>query len=87
MANGKGRENRRFLRVQPAGLVAKTGKVFLDSRTPGVECRVIDLSRGGACLEFSKALQLPRRFDFVHGGVRKNCLLVWQRNFRAGVSF
>lgn len=86
MTEGK-RENRRFLRVKPAGMVARTGKLILDSRSPTIECRVIDLSRGGACLELSKPVALPRRFEFLHGGVRKSCHLVWQKNHRFGIAF
>ena len=80
-------ENRVFVRLKPAGLVSKTGVLVLDKNTPAVNCRVIDLSRAGACLELLKPLKLPKRFVFVHGGTKKHCHLVWQKNERFGVGF
>lgn len=80
-------ENRRYSRVKPVGLISKTGKLVLAPRAPAIDCRVLDLSAGGACLELAGPLTLPRRFDFIHGGVRKNCHLVWQKNLRIGVGF
>jgi hypothetical protein len=80
-------EHRRFARVRPVGLVAKTGKLILDSKTPAIECQVIDLSSGGACLWLPKGVQLPRRFEFLHGGVKKSSFLVWQKHLRVGIGF
>jgi hypothetical protein len=80
-------ENRVFVRLKPTGLMAKTGTLVLDKSTPAVTCNVIDISRGGACLELPKEMKLPKRFVFVHGGVKKHCHLVWQKNSRFGVGF
>ncbi len=80
-------ENRRAIRVKPSGLVAKTGKLFIDSKSPALECQIVDISNGGACLWLPKQIQLPRRFEFMHGGLKKSCFLVWQKNLRAGIGF
>ena len=40
-----------------------------------------------ACLELLAPATLPRRFMVVHGGTRKHCSLVWQKNLRFGVTF
>ena len=80
-------ENRVFVRLKPTGLMAKTGTLVLDKNTPAMTCNVIDISRGGACLELSKEIKLPKRFVFIHGGVKKHCHLVWQKNSRFGVGF
>ena len=80
-------ENRRYLRVRPSGLVSKTGKLILDPKAPAVDCKLIDISRGGACLELIAPVKLPRRFMVVHGGTRKHCSLVWQKDLRFGVCF
>jgi hypothetical protein len=80
-------ESRRFARVRPVGLVAKTAKLILDSKTPVIECQVIDLSSGGACLALPKPVQMPRRFEFLHGGVKKSCFLIWQKHLRVGIGF
>ena len=86
MLESKG-ESRLYTRVKPVGLISKTGTLVLDPKTPAVECRVVDLSKGGACLELIKPLKLPKRFVFLHGGVKKHCHLIWQRGERFGVGF
>jgi hypothetical protein len=84
----KGKDDGRlYMRVKPVGLISKTGVLVLDKKTPAVNCRVIDMSRGGTCLELLKPMQLPKRFVFVHGGTKKHCHLVWQKNERFGVGF
>ena len=80
-------DNRLYVRVKPTGLMSKTGVLALGKDTPAVNCRVVDISKGGACLELLKPLKLPKRFVFVHGGVRKHCHLVWQKDERFGVGF
>jgi hypothetical protein len=52
-----------------------------------IECRVVDLSAGGACLELPRAYDLPNRFEFLHGGTKRFCTLAWTRGFRIGVSY
>ena len=81
------RENRRFVRVRPTGLVSRTAIIIVDPKKPVVDCAVVDLSAGGACLETSGDAELPRRFILLHGGIKKKCLLVWKTGRRIGVSF
>ncbi len=87
MAEQRDVENRRYSRVRPVGLISKTGKLILDPKLPAVDCKVFDLSGGGACLELYAPATLPRRFMLVHGGTRKSCSLVWQKDLRFGVCF
>ena len=82
-----GQEKRRFARVRPAGLVSRTGKIVVDPKKPAIDCDVIDLSAGGACLIVRAEGPLPRRFEFLHGGSRRKCMLVWQSGRRIGVSY
>jgi len=86
MATGK-IEHRRTIRVKPSGLVAKTGKLFIDPKSPAIECQIVDISSGGASLWLQKPVQLPKHFQFMHGGMKKSCFLVWQKNLRAGIGF
>ena len=81
------RENRRFHRVRPSGLVPKTGMIFADLKSPATGCAVVDISAGGACLDVYGAAPIPRRFTLNHGGTKKSCYLVWQKGRRIGVSF
>jgi hypothetical protein len=81
------RENRRFARVRPTGLVSRAGTIIVDPKKPVIACSVIDLSAGGACLEINGQADIPKRFVFLHGGTKKKCSLVWQEGRRLGVSF
>jgi len=81
------RDNRRYLRVRPSGLVSRAGKIVLGGKTPSIDCSVIDLSAGGACLEVDNPSVLPKRFVLFHGGTKKSCVLVWKTGRRLGVSF
>ena len=80
-------ENRRFARVRPTGLVSKVGKLVVDAKRPAIDCDVIDLSAGGACLLVRSDVPLPKRFEFLHGGTRRKCTLVWKVGRRLGISY
>jgi hypothetical protein len=81
------RENRRYRRIRPSGLMAKTGKIIGDAKSPAIDVSVIDVSAGGACLALSKDVAIPKRFTFVHGATRKTSSLVWKRGYRLGIAF
>ena len=81
------RENRRFHRVRPAGLVAKTGIIFADLKGAPIVCTIVDLSAGGACIDVYGDDPIPQKFILNHGGVKKTCRVMWQQGRRVGVSF
>jgi hypothetical protein len=81
------RENRRFARVRPQGMMSKTGKLIIDPKKPVVDCTVVDLSAGGACLQVASPAGLPKRFEFLHAGVKRKVQLVWTRGFIIGVCY
>jgi PilZ domain len=81
------RENRRYHRVRPAGLVAKTATIFADLKSPPIACNMVDLSAGGACIDVHGSDAIPKRFMLNHGGVKKACLVMWQKGRRVGVAF
>jgi hypothetical protein len=81
-------EDRRAARVRPSGLVSKTASIFADHRgAPVIECEVVDLSPGGACLQLMREAEIPERFIFMHGGVKKKARLGWRKGYRFGVVF
>ena len=84
---GTVRENRRFVRVVPRGLVSRTATIILDPGKPVITCNVIDLSAGGACLELIGQAVIPKKFILLHGGTKKKCSVVWQSGRRLGVSY
>jgi PilZ domain len=78
---------RRFTRVKPSGLVSSRATIVIDKKIPAIECSVIDLSAGGACLQVPDPNAIPKRFELVHAGTRKKCNVVWKARNRLGVSF
>ena len=81
------RENRRFVRVRPTGLVSRAGKIIINPKTPTIDCGIVDISAGGACLEIDNGAAIPKRFILLHGGTKKSCCVVWQKGRRLGVTF
>lgn len=82
-----GSDKRRWFRSSPRGLVPRTGKLLLGPKTLPIECYVVDLSAGGACLDLPDPDRVPSRFVLLHGATRKNCLIKWKKFRRIGVQF
>lgn len=82
-----GRDNRRYARVRPSGLVSNTATIIVAPNRPAIGCTIIDLSAGGACLDLPDPDRLPSRFVLLHGATRKNCLIKWKKFRRIGVQF
>ncbi|MBN9043998.1 MAG: pilus assembly protein PilZ [Rhizobiales bacterium 62-47] len=78
---------RRFARVRPTGLMAKTARILTDPKATLIDCTVIDYSAGGACLEVGGQVTLPKRFELLYGPTRKKCRVVWTSGRRIGVAF
>ena len=78
---------RRFTRVRPTGRNSDAAKLIVDPKAPVIECRVIDFSPGGACLEIQGQSTLPNRFELLFGGSKKRCRVVWSAGRRLGVAF
>jgi hypothetical protein len=68
-------------------LVSRTAKIIVDAKSPTVDCNVVDLSSGGACLEVANPAAVPKRFVLLHGNTKKSCLVVWKTARRLGVQF
>ena len=82
-----GSNKRRWFRVAPRGLVPRIGKILLGPKTIPIECHIVDLSAGGACLELPRAYDLSGRFEFLHGNTKRFCTLAWARGFRIEISY
>jgi hypothetical protein len=67
-------------------MVPKTGKLVF-SIGSAVDCQVVDLSAGGACLRISELRDLSKPFEFHHGATRYVCRLAWQRGYTIGVCY
>jgi hypothetical protein len=78
---------RRFARVRPTGRISNLGKLIVDRKAPVIDCRVVDYSPGGACLEIPGQTAVPTRFELLFGGTKKRCRVVWKAGRRLGVAF
>ena len=78
---------RLYQRVRPVSGEAAKAQIILGPKQPVIACRLIDYSRGGACLEVFPKVVLPERFELLHGGVKKKIRVVWRRGIRIGVAF
>jgi hypothetical protein len=78
---------RRFTRVRPAGRNSDVAKLIVDPKAPVIDCRVVDYSPGGACLEICGQITIPNRFILLFGCTKKRCRVVWTAGRRLGVAF
>lgn len=78
---------RRSARVRPSGGMSSAAKIIIDPKAPLVDCRIVDYSAGGACIEICGETKLPNRFELVFGRTRKHCRIVWSKGRRMGLVF
>ena len=81
------KQPRLYQRVTPSGRMSKTGQIVVGPKHPVLTCRVVDYSPGGACLEIQGLGEVPDRFEFIYGGVKKKSHVVWRRGYRIGAAF
>ena len=77
---------RRFARVRPSKY-SDVAKLIVGPKAPVIDCRVVDYSPGGACLEILGQTRPPNRFELLFGVTRKRCRVVWSAGRRLGVAF
>jgi hypothetical protein len=76
-----------FARVRPSGRVSGEARLIVGPKAPVIDCRIVDYSAGGACIELHAEVALPTRFDLLHGGVKKRCRVTWKQGRRLGLVF
>jgi len=64
-------DRRRFARVRPSGLVSKTGVIIVGPKKPGIDCTILDLSAGGACIDVADSSVLPSASSCCMAGPRR----------------
>jgi PilZ domain len=81
----KGTGNRRHGRVA----FNRPGFLVLEPDGPWIECFIVDVSEGGACINVG-ALAVPETFVLLlslNGEVRRLCQLVWRSGELLGARF
>ncbi|WP_298108275.1 PilZ domain-containing protein [Bradyrhizobium sp.] len=87
MTKPDSKPQRLYQRVRPNSPSAAQAQIIVGPKQPVIGCRLIDYSPGGACLEIFPMVQVPERFELLHGGVKKKSRVVWRRGSRIGVAF
>ena len=68
--------------------VLRAARVFFNDRQSLMDCTILDLSDGGAKLEFSGRQMLPRTFDLqMQNGAIYRCGVRWAKDNYFGVRF
>lgn len=80
-------QNRRFTRVKPSGRISNIAKIAVDARSPLIDCQIIDYGAGGVCLQVNPGVVLPKRFELIHGAIKKKCRVAWSTGRKIGVAF
>jgi hypothetical protein len=80
-----GWEGVKQLRTETRMKVLLTGEV--SSRRGLFACRVVDISRGGACLDAERAHEIGEDVSFSRGSLEAKGKIVWSRGKRFGVRF
>ena len=75
-------------RKEQRGRTLKAGSISFN-RAGGIDCRVRNMSRVGACLEVSSQVGIPNDFVLVVGydKFKQACHVVWRSDTRLGVEF
>ncbi len=76
-------------RAQARVQINKPGYMVLAPESPWIECRIINVSDNGVCVEVG-ALAVPDIFGIsftATGDVRRVCALVWRRGQFIGARF
>lgn len=82
LAEPAGREQRQF----PRYLTLATARIVAED---AIDCAVLNISKGGACLLVADPTAVPQRFELVvdPGRLKVRCHLAWRSRHRIGVAF
>jgi hypothetical protein len=72
-------------RSEPRMKVLLTGELL--GARGAVECRVHDISRGGACLDADRPMEVGETVTFRRGPLNASGKVVWSRGKRIGIAF
>jgi hypothetical protein len=68
--------------------VMRAARVLITERQSLIDCTILDLSEGGAKLEFASRPMLPRTFDLqMQNGAIYRCEVRWAKDNFFGVRF
>lgn len=65
----------------------KGGRVTFNAGFAVLDCRIRDISGGGAQIEIDSVLGVPREFELQFDGTSRRCSTRWRARKRMGVAF
>jgi hypothetical protein len=69
-------------------LTLKTAKIRSLDLSSDVDCAILDISEGGACILLPAGVSVPDTFDLtMYSGGHHLCRVTWKAGPRIGVSF
>jgi hypothetical protein len=70
-------------------LTLMTAKIFCDRHAAAVDCAVVNISEGGACILLSDPATVPNLFNLAidNEGKMRGCRVAWRSGNRIGVAF
>jgi hypothetical protein len=70
-------------------LTLRTAKIFSDRSVTGIDCAIVNISDGGACILLSDPGAIPNVFDLAidNDGNVRGCRVAWRSGNRIGVAF
>jgi len=71
----------------PRDIVQRLTFIVLSDKTPKIKCTARNISDVGATLGLSPTFNLPRRFDVVIDGHRRQCRMIWRTDREVRISF
>jgi hypothetical protein len=74
-------------RKEPRIPVIKLATVIANGTEKAIDCNMIDLSNGGACLWGKNINDAPDEFDLYYDSIVRRCRVRWRRENKVGVAF
>ena len=76
-------------RLEPRALTLKTATIRSVDMPSDIDCAILDISEGGACILVPVGAEIPNSFDLAIDPQRTShaCTLAWRAGTRIGVSF
>jgi hypothetical protein len=83
------RDHAMLRRIHPRYLTFKDAKISHEGNTLAVDCLIINVSEGGACLMIPDDTDIPDTFELSADGGKfvRTCNVAWRTKSRLGISF
>jgi hypothetical protein len=74
-------------RIASRKRVLKTAYIVFSDKVPKLKCVVRNLSETGASVQVSTTVGIPKTFDVIIDGARRQCRSVWRTDTKIGIAF